>query len=340
MTWKWISAPTNNQRPALRSSGTPVTPSLPVCLSPRARLSLHRCCLSVTQPIAGWCTSWWSGWTPVWRTGGRLMTRWSTGTWTEAGPWSAIHIILSSGWRRLGGPHSDRRCCSFSAGGGTHSLVAEEKVMWCDDDEFPPWRSRPLVNSHLTVLVVGGVQWLSTDHLRMIREVLNRWASRRTWTTWRHHFQLKSGLWLPWRRMLTCSVRPPQRVSQWHPGGGEVFRNGFPSSCRRDPVSQSGTEMMMMMGSSSRSSVQITVHLFLFQREIQELSRENRNIITAAKHYGYEVIDTFSITMGRYKEFLQGRCACHFHQVTANQWVRLRRVMTTWVCSPDSSPDP
>lgn len=54
----------------------------------------------------------------------------------------------------------------------------------------------------------------------------------------------------------------------------------------------------------------------LFQREIQDLYAENQNIIATAKHHGYEVIDTFSITMGRYKEFLQGRCACHFHQVT------------------------
>ncbi|KAM7367453.1 hypothetical protein PAMP_015353 [Pampus punctatissimus] len=51
-------------------------------------------------------------------------------------------------------------------------------------------------------------------------------------------------------------------------------------------------------------------------REIQDLYQENYNIITTAKHHGYEVIDTFGITMGRYKEFLQGRCACHFHEVT------------------------
>lgn len=52
------------------------------------------------------------------------------------------------------------------------------------------------------------------------------------------------------------------------------------------------------------------------QRELQDLYRENSNIIAEAKHHGYEAVDTFSITMGRYKEFLQGRCACHFHQVT------------------------
>ncbi|MEQ2215773.1 hypothetical protein XENOCAPTIV_005809 [Xenoophorus captivus] len=49
--------------------------------------------------------------------------------------------------------------------------------------------------------------------------------------------------------------------------------------------------------------------------EIQNLFRQNGDIISTAKHLGYEVIDTFTITMGRYKEFLQGRCACHFHEV-------------------------
>ncbi|MEQ2158996.1 hypothetical protein GOODEAATRI_017907, partial [Goodea atripinnis] len=48
---------------------------------------------------------------------------------------------------------------------------------------------------------------------------------------------------------------------------------------------------------------------------LQLLNRQNGDIISTAKHLGYEVIDTFSITMGRYKEFLQGRCACHFHEV-------------------------
>ncbi|XP_055046228.2 cadherin-like and PC-esterase domain-containing protein 1 isoform X2 [Misgurnus anguillicaudatus] len=49
--------------------------------------------------------------------------------------------------------------------------------------------------------------------------------------------------------------------------------------------------------------------------DVQELYNLNKDILESAKHLGYEVIDTFSITMGRYKEFLQGRCACHFHEV-------------------------
>ncbi|KAL4624958.1 cadherin-like and PC-esterase domain-containing protein 1 [Arapaima gigas] len=53
----------------------------------------------------------------------------------------------------------------------------------------------------------------------------------------------------------------------------------------------------------------------LSQTGVQDLFSLNENILAAAKLYGYEVIDTLSITMGRYKEFLQGRCACHFHEV-------------------------
>ncbi|XP_040886483.1 cadherin-like and PC-esterase domain-containing protein 1 isoform X2 [Toxotes jaculatrix] len=114
-------------------------------------------------------------------------------------------------------------------------------------------RSRPLVNSNLTVLVVGGVQWLNTNHLRTVREVLD---------------------------------------------------------------SESLSNILVVV-----KSLGMGFHLpvdgirSLTQREIQDLDKENDNIIATAKHHGYEAIDTFSITMGRYKEFLQGRCACHFHEV-------------------------
>ncbi|XP_035537384.1 cadherin-like and PC-esterase domain-containing protein 1 [Morone saxatilis] len=114
-------------------------------------------------------------------------------------------------------------------------------------------RSQPLVNSNLTVLVVGGVQWLNTDHLRTVREVLDRESLSDIAVVVK---SLGMGFHLPVDGIRSLSLK-----------------------------------------------------------EVQELYRENRNIITTAKHYGYEVIDTFGITMGRYKEFLQGRCACHFHEV-------------------------
>ncbi|TMS01103.1 Cadherin-like and PC-esterase domain-containing protein 1, partial [Larimichthys crocea] len=114
-------------------------------------------------------------------------------------------------------------------------------------------RSRPLLNSNRTVLVVGGVQWLNTAHLRTVREVLHRESLSEVLVLVK---SLGMGFHLPVDGIRSLSLKA-----------------------------------------------------------IQELYRENQNIITTAKHYGYEVIDTFSITMGRYKEFLQGRCACHFHEV-------------------------
>ncbi|XP_030006780.1 cadherin-like and PC-esterase domain-containing protein 1 [Sphaeramia orbicularis] len=114
-------------------------------------------------------------------------------------------------------------------------------------------RSRPLLNSPQTVLVVGGVQWLNTNHLRVIKEMLDREGLSNIEVVVK---SLGMGFHLPVDGIRSLSLR-----------------------------------------------------------EVQELYKENQNIITIAKHYGYEVIDTFSITMGRYKEFLQGRCACHFHEV-------------------------
>ncbi|XP_018545055.1 cadherin-like and PC-esterase domain-containing protein 1 isoform X2 [Lates calcarifer] len=114
-------------------------------------------------------------------------------------------------------------------------------------------RSRPLVNSELTVLVVGGVQWLNTNHLRTVREVLDRESLSNILVVVK---SLGMGFHLPVDGIRSLSLR-----------------------------------------------------------EIQYLDKENDNIIATAKYHGYEVIDTFGITMGRYKEFLQGRCACHFHEV-------------------------
>lgn len=114
-------------------------------------------------------------------------------------------------------------------------------------------RSRPLLNSNMTVLVVGGVQWLSAEHLRTVREVLHREALAQILVVVK---SLGIGFHLP-----TDGIRSLSLV------------------------------------------------------EIRRLYRENAAIIAAAKDCGYEAIDTFSMTMGRHREFLQGRCACHFHQV-------------------------
>ncbi|KAM9334858.1 cadherin-like and PC-esterase domain-containing protein 1 [Symphorus nematophorus] len=147
-------------------------------------------------------------------------------------------------------------------GGRTSVSYSYYPQFWLDKRQRPTFRqallqliarSRPLVNSNRTVLVVGGVQWLNTDHLRTIRDVLDRESLSDVLVVVK---SLGMGFHLPVDGIRSLSLK-----------------------------------------------------------EIQELYGENRNIITTAKHHGYEVIDTFSITMGRYKEFLQGRCACHFHEV-------------------------
>ncbi|XP_055010093.1 cadherin-like and PC-esterase domain-containing protein 1 [Boleophthalmus pectinirostris] len=132
-------------------------------------------------------------------------------------------------------------------------LEANQRPTFTESLEKLLDRSRPLLNSKQTVLVVGGVQWLNTKHLRVIRETLKR-----------------KGL-----NNILVVVKS--------------LGMGF---------------HLLVDGVRS-----------LKLREIQDLYMENQNLISIAKKYGFEVIDTFSITMGRYKEFLQGRCACHFHEV-------------------------
>ncbi|MBN3297302.1 CPED1 protein, partial [Amia calva] len=133
---------------------------------------------------------------------------------------------------------------------------------WLSKDQRPTFenalrqliqRSRPLEDSEQTVLVVGGVQWLSTSHLQIIHQVLKR------------------------EDLLNILVVIKSLGMGFH-------------------LPVDGVRSLALDG-------------------VQDLYQENEKILIAAKQYGYEVIDTFSITMGRYKEFLQGRCACHFHEV-------------------------
>ncbi|XP_070279893.1 cadherin-like and PC-esterase domain-containing protein 1 isoform X1 [Myotis yumanensis] len=118
-------------------------------------------------------------------------------------------------------------------------------------------RSRPLENSGQTVLVVGGVQWLNSNHLQIIHKVLKR------------------------ENLLNILV------------------------------------IIKTLGIGFHLPVD-GVH-FLTQREVQNLWKENVIILDTAKKYGYEVVDTFTITMGRYKEFFQGACGCHFHEVVKSK---------------------
>ncbi|XP_026874417.2 cadherin-like and PC-esterase domain-containing protein 1 [Electrophorus electricus] len=114
-------------------------------------------------------------------------------------------------------------------------------------------RSRPLENSPQTVLVAGGVQWFSLEHLKTIQQVLQR------------------------ERLQKIVVVVKSLGLGFH-------------------LPVDGIHSLSLTG-------------------LQKLDSVNKNILDSAKRFGYEVVDTFSITMGRYKEFLQGRCVCHFHEV-------------------------
>lgn len=41
----------------------------------------------------------------------------------------------------------------------------------------------------------------------------------------------------------------------------------------------------------------------------------NSELVRLARKLGFHVVDTLTMTLSRYKEFLQGKCACHFHKV-------------------------
>ncbi|KAF4792692.1 hypothetical protein TURU_119161 [Turdus rufiventris] len=114
-------------------------------------------------------------------------------------------------------------------------------------------RSRPLENTDQTVLIVGGVQWLNSNHLQIIQKVLNR-------------------------ENLSNILVIVKSIGM----GFHLPVDGIHS---------------------------------LSQAEVQNLWNENLIILDTAKNLGYEVVDTFVITMGRYKEFLRGKCGCHFHEV-------------------------
>uniref|UniRef100_A0A8C0V9V6 Cadherin-like and PC-esterase domain-containing protein 1 n=1 Tax=Cyanistes caeruleus TaxID=156563 RepID=A0A8C0V9V6_CYACU len=115
-------------------------------------------------------------------------------------------------------------------------------------------RSRPLENTDQTVLIVGGVQWLNSNHLQIIQKIFNMINYGK------QHLVIVKSIGM----------------------GFHLPVDGIHS---------------------------------LSQAEVQNLWNENLIILDTAKNLGYEVVDTFVITMGRYKEFLQGKCGCHFHEV-------------------------
>ena len=63
-----------------------------------------------------------------------------------------------------------------------------------------------------------------------------------------------------------------------------------------------------------------------FQAGHQRTAERNQQVIDAAKRLGYQVVDTFGMTVSRYKDFLMGNCGCHFHKVILDFILALRNV--------------
>ncbi|KAM4748879.1 cadherin-like and PC-esterase domain-containing protein 1 [Rhinophrynus dorsalis] len=139
-------------------------------------------------------------------------------------------------------------------------------------------RSRPLKNTKQTVLVVGGVQWLNSNHLQIIDRVLKR-----------------------------------ENLSD-----------------------------ILIIVKSIGMGFHLPVHGIrsLSPSQVKHLYHENMLILTTAKLYGFEVVDTFSITMGRYKEFLQGKCGCHFHEVVNSKgyYQRKMKLLKSYTFGGESFP--
>ena len=57
-----------------------------------------------------------------------------------------------------------------------------------------------------------------------------------------------------------------------------------------------------------------SLHL-LPQKDHARLLQHSLHLASVAHAHGYFVLDTFNMTAARYRHFLQGNCACHFHKV-------------------------
>ncbi|PNF28414.1 hypothetical protein B7P43_G16403, partial [Cryptotermes secundus] len=114
-------------------------------------------------------------------------------------------------------------------------------------------KSQPLQNTSNTVVVVGGVHWLATQHLHTLLRVLRREGLQHA------HLVVKT------------------------------LGSGF-------HIPAEG------------------VH-YLSRAEQKRLLKHSMGLAAFAKHHHMDVVDTFNMTAARYKDFLQGKCACHFHKL-------------------------
>jgi hypothetical protein len=111
----------------------------------------------------------------------------------------------------------------------------------------------PLVNNDRTVLIIGGLQWLTEHHVNVTLHVLARMG-------------------------LT-------RVMVIMKGYGAGFTQPADGIRYVDPI---GQQRFLLREKSTRDS---------------------------ATKAGFHFVDTFNMTISRYKHFLYGQCACHYHLV-------------------------
>lgn len=55
---------------------------------------------------------------------------------------------------------------------------------------------------------------------------------------------------------------------------------------------------------------------FVPNYEHTQLQQREKDILDYAKDNGFHAVATYNMTISRYKEFLEGNCACHFHKVS------------------------
>ncbi|XP_055999747.1 cadherin-like and PC-esterase domain-containing protein 1 isoform X1 [Ostrea edulis] len=114
--------------------------------------------------------------------------------------------------------------------------------------------TQPLTDDNRTVLVVGGVHWLASQHLDLIVKALKRENLS--------HIKL----------------------------------------------------IIKGLGSGFHQHVN-GVH-YLPEADLQKVLLREEELERHGKKLGFEFIKTFKMTMARFKDFLQGKCACHFHKVS------------------------
>ena len=69
--------------------------------------------------------------------------------------------------------------------------------------------------------------------------------------------------------------------------------------------------------------------LFRTLEEQEKVATLNERLVEQALSYGYKVIDTFWMTSSRFKQYLHGKCACHFHHISHHPMANVYKVEGT-----------